>query len=111
MYVQDLLERGSRRTAKRAQLHQLGPKSNFNAVSPYRLAERADAPILLIHGKDDTIVPFKQSLMMADALKDAGKPYEFVQLEGEDHWLSQSATRKQMLSAAAVFVEKHNPAD
>jgi dipeptidyl aminopeptidase/acylaminoacyl peptidase len=92
-------------------LRQLGPISGFDEVSPNQHAKKANEPILLIHGKDDTVVPFKQSLMMANSLKDAGKPYEFVRLEGEDHWLSQSETRKRMLSEAVRFVEKHNPAD
>lgn len=47
----------------------------------------------------------------ANALKDAGKPYELIELEGEDHWLSRGETRKQMLSAAMRFVQKYNPAD
>ena len=48
---------------------------------------------------------------MADKLKDAGKPYELVALDGEDHWLSLSATRRQMLDATMEFVQKHNPAE
>ncbi len=66
---------------------------------------------MLIHGKDDTVVPYSHSHKMADALKDAGKPYEIIALEGEDHWLSLSTTRLQMLEAAVGFVQKHNPAD
>jgi dipeptidyl aminopeptidase/acylaminoacyl peptidase len=66
---------------------------------------------MLIHGEDDTVVPFSHSDKMADALKDAGKSYELVRLEGEDHWLSLSSTRLQMLEAAVGFVERHNPAD
>jgi dipeptidyl aminopeptidase/acylaminoacyl peptidase len=80
-------------------------------VSPLHYAKQADAPILLLHGRDDTVVPFDQSTKMADALKDAGKPYEFVVLNGEDHWLSRSETRDQMLEAAVAFVEKYNPAN
>lgn len=111
LYEQDLRERGSRKTSRLSLLRQLGPKDGFKEVSPYRLAENADAPVLLIHGKDDTVVPFRQSEMMADALKDEGKPYEFVKLDGEDHWLSLATTRKQMLAEAVAFVQKHNPAD
>ncbi len=48
---------------------------------------------------------------MADALDDADKPYRFVELEGEDHWLSTSETRLQMLTEAVAFVQEHNPAD
>ena len=90
---------------------ELGPRSEYKTYLPRHQAERADAPILLIHGVDDTVVYFNQSEKMADALKDAGKPYEFVRLDGEDHWLSLPDTRKAMLEAAVAFVEKHNPPD
>ncbi|MXO59203.1 prolyl oligopeptidase family serine peptidase [Altererythrobacter salegens] len=102
---------GSNPMVKTSLLAELGPRSGFAEVSPARLASRADAPILLIHGQDDTVVPFEQSAKMADALKDAGKPYEMVVLREEDHNLSRAATRKQMLAATVAFVEKNNPAD
>jgi dipeptidyl aminopeptidase/acylaminoacyl peptidase len=78
-------------------------------ISPAAHAGAADAPILIIHGKDDTVVPFEQSQIMADALKKAGKPVDFVVLNHEDHWLSRSDTRLQMLQATIGFLEKHNP--
>ena len=80
-------------------------------ISPAKLAARADAPVLLIHGKDDTVAPIEQSRAMESALKRAGKPVEFVLLQGEDHWLSREATRTQMLQAAVAFVEKNDPPD
>jgi dipeptidyl aminopeptidase/acylaminoacyl peptidase len=46
---------------------------------------------------------------MADALRKAGKPVEFVTLNREDHWLSQGATRPQMLEAVVAFLDKNNP--
>jgi acetyl esterase/lipase len=88
-----------------------GQPSSFNEVSPRRHAANAHAPILLIHGKDDTVVEFGQSSAMADALKVAGKPHELVVLQNEDHWLSRADTRKEMLRAAMRFVQQHNPAD
>ena len=81
----------------------------FNQVSPLRHAAQASAPILLIHGKADTVVPFDQSVKMEAALKSANKPVEFVVLSGEDHWLSREETRVQMLQATMAFVEKNNP--
>jgi len=92
----------------------LGVRSNgdpaLRDISPQHLAARADAPILLIHGKDDTVVPINQSLDLRDALKGAGKSVELVELTGEDHWLSSPATRVQTLAASVAFVEKYNPA-
>ncbi|MFM5906567.1 MAG: alpha/beta hydrolase family protein [Novosphingobium sp.] len=88
-----------------------GKPNTFDEVSPRRHAEQASAPILLIHGKDDTVVDFSQSTEMAEALKRAGKPHAMVVLTAEDHWLSRSETRMQMLEEALAFVKAHNPAD
>ncbi|MBA3050108.1 prolyl oligopeptidase family serine peptidase, partial [Brevundimonas sp.] len=82
---------------------------SLDARSPARLVAGADAPILLIHGRDDTVVPIEQSRLMAQALRAAGKPVEFLELEGEDHWLSRADSRRQMLTEAVRFLEQHNP--
>lgn len=82
---------------------------DLDAISPAKLAARADAPILLLHGRDDTVVPFIQSQIFADALRAAGKPYELVVLSGEDHWLSRAETRRRMLNETVRFLELHNP--
>ncbi len=111
IYNEGYRSSGGSRLSREGLRRQLGEPELWDPVSPLKLADRADAPILLIHGKDDTVVAYSHSTKMADRLKDAGKPYEFVTLEGEDHWLSLSETRQQMLKAAVRFVEKHNPAD
>jgi len=77
--------------------------------SPAQQAAKADIPILLIHGKDDTVVPLEQSRVMADALRKAGKPAELIVQKGADHWLSRGDTRLQTLEASVAFIEKHNP--
>ena len=105
------LRNGNRDIFRRSVEQQFGGRVNLDALSPSANAEKADAPVLLIHARNDTVVPFAQSKLMEDALKDAGKPVEFLALDGEDHWLSQSETRKQMLAAAVAFVERHNPPD
>jgi dipeptidyl aminopeptidase/acylaminoacyl peptidase len=79
------------------------------AISPAGHADAVTIPILLVHGKDDTVVPYEQSRIMADALKRAGKPVTFVTLDGEDHWLSRGATRLQMLQTMTGFLEANNP--
>jgi dipeptidyl aminopeptidase/acylaminoacyl peptidase len=78
-------------------------------ISPIDHIGAATPPILLIHGKDDTVVPFEQSQLMLDALQKAGRPAELVTLKGEDHWLSRGETRLQMLQATMDFLEKNNP--
>ena len=109
MVSTDIRESGNDTILKRNLKKEIGSGRDLKDVSPRRLADKADAPVLLIHGKDDVVVPYKQSVVMADALKDAGKAYEFVTLEGEDHWLSLGATRLKMLQETVKFVEQHNP--
>lgn len=110
MFREDVRASGQLETTRAALLNQLGPRERWNAASPLRAADRASAPIMLIHGADDTVVPYAHSVRMAKALKDAGKRHEFITLKGEDHWLSRSETRRTMLEAAVRFVEEHNPA-
>lgn len=83
--------------------------AKLNEISPATYAAQVSTPVLLIHGRDDSVVPLEQSQIMADALKKAGKPYELIVQKGEDHWLSRGETRAEMLTATMAFVEKHNP--
>jgi dipeptidyl aminopeptidase/acylaminoacyl peptidase len=91
----------------------MGAKSNGDpalaAISPVRLASRADAPILVAYGTDDSVVPPDQSRAMAAALRTAHKSAAVLELKNEDHWLSNSTTRTELVVASVAFVEKYNP--
>ena len=82
---------------------------SLDQISPARHAAAADAPVLLVHGKDDTVVPIDQSRKMRSALIGAGKPVEFIEMPGQDHWLTDEATRIEMLKATVEFLLKNNP--
>lgn len=107
----DIAESGYDPALSRVLKKELGRGRDLALISPIRFADRADAPVMLIHGVDDLVVPYRQSANMAAALTRAGKPVELVKLPGEDHWLSRSETRLTMLKAAVGFVEKYNPPD
>lgn len=81
------------------------------AISPLAQAAAASAPVLLIHGADDTIVEPEQAQRMHAALERAGKPSELVVIKGASHGLSQPAHREQMLEAALKFMARANPPD
>ena len=80
-------------------------------LSPIKHVDAITVPVLLIHGRDDTVVRFEQSEDMFDAMKHARKPVELVTLKNEDHWLSRSETRLQMLQSSVAFLRAHNPPD
>ena len=80
-----------------------------SSSSPSRLASRIDGPVLLIHGREDTVVPFEQSEIMERAMRAAGKDVELIALDREDHHMTFPATRRQMLTETIRFLEEHNP--
>jgi dipeptidyl aminopeptidase/acylaminoacyl peptidase len=81
------------------------------AKSPIRSAATFKAPVLLMHAVNDTVVPHSQSEAMARELEKQHKAVTFVSLAGEDHWLSQSATRVQMLKELDKFLSANLRAD
>jgi dipeptidyl aminopeptidase/acylaminoacyl peptidase len=83
----------------------------LDEISPIRHLNAVDVPVLLIHGLDDTIVPSKQSDLIFQALTGAHKKVQMVTLKHEDHWLSRSETRLQMLQASVAFLRANNPPD
>jgi dipeptidyl aminopeptidase/acylaminoacyl peptidase len=83
------------------------PREMLDAASPAEHAGQAKAPVLLIHGRDDAVVPVGQSKKMERALRDAGKTAQLIELEGEDHWLSEATTRLQTLEALDAFLAQH----
>lgn len=79
----------------------------LHAVSPAKHAANTSAPILLIHGKDNTNVPIYQSEIMRDALAAANKPHEFVALEGQGQTITSGEARTELLRRSIEFIDKH----
>lgn len=86
-------------------------RDQLEAVSPAYAAEQFKAPLLLIHGKDDTVVPIVQSRRMYKAMRKADQDVELVVMDGEDHWLSTSKMRLRILEEIDRFVMEENPPD
>ena len=82
-------------------------KDELREISPALNAGSFRAPVLLVHGRDDTVVPMEQSRVMQKALSKADKDVTFVQLKGEDHWMSRADTRVEMLRAVSEFIGEH----
>ncbi|MCP8898031.1 alpha/beta hydrolase family protein [Gilvimarinus xylanilyticus] len=80
---------------------------NLKAISPLQAVDKIKAPILLIHGEDDTVVPIAQSKDMEDALEDKDKPVTFIELDEDSHYLHSNKTRQQTLKAILEFVDPY----
>ena len=75
--------------------------------SPARSIDTIRAPILLVHGTNDTVVPISQSQSFAHLLQAKSKNYELIELQGEDHWLSAGESRLRLLTAIETFLARH----
>ena len=75
--------------------------------SPAMYAEQFEAPVLLMHGKDDLVVKINQSRLMRRALRRADRPVEFVEYKGGDHSLLTPGDRLQALQELDRFITTH----
>ncbi len=79
------------------------------AMSPAKNASKITVPVMLIHGREDTTVPLEQTEIMANAMRNVGKPVEVVVLENETHHIESPSTRTKMLRSMIGFLERNNP--
>jgi len=82
-------------------------RNHLKKISPINAIDSINAPVLLIHGEHDLIVPFNQSDNMFDEMEDAGKQVTFVELEDGNHHLSNAENRAKALEAIDKFVKQH----
>ena len=61
---------------------------NFIPYMPVRNVTKDYPPTMLIHGTEDTDVPYQQSVMMAEQFKKHGVEHELVSVAGGEHGLS-----------------------
>jgi len=83
---------------------------DMDSISPLKQVARLRVPVLLGHGDADHNVPYRQSASYADALKSAGKPYEFYTYKDEGHGWSTKEHRQDWLDHLDAFLAKYNPA-
>ena len=60
------------------------------AANPINYVSTDDSPFLILHGNQDKLVPWKQSQLLSDALKEKGVSVQFQIIEGAGHSLNGS---------------------
>jgi len=81
----------------------------LEAASPSKLARHVTAPVLLIHGDDDLTVPVRQSMIMNDALRAAGKTVKLVRMPKADHYWDnwERKDRLALYQEVAAFLKQN----
>jgi dipeptidyl aminopeptidase/acylaminoacyl peptidase len=76
-------------------------------VSPLRLVDKVERPMLIVHGANDPRVRRDQSERFAGALKSFRKPVELHVFPDEGHGLNRPANRLRFYSMVETFLARH----
>ncbi len=75
--------------------------------SPLFNADKVNTPILLLHGTADTNVPTGESIQFYTALKLLGKPVELVEIEGQNHHITDYKKRIRWQKTILAWFDKY----
>jgi dipeptidyl aminopeptidase/acylaminoacyl peptidase len=89
-------------------------KATYDARSPINHLDGFSAPLLILQGAEDPIVPPNQAHMIRDALKAKGTPVAYLEFAGEGHGFRRSENMIRAKEAELYFYGKvfgFTPAD
>lgn len=84
----------------------VGSGQHVRDGSPLKNSAEIAAPVVLVHGDLDINVGIEHSIRMANALKGAGKPVEFLRYPKLDHQLDDGEARIQMLTRIGELLDR-----
>ena len=78
----------------------------YRARSPIHAADRIAAPLLVLQGLEDAVVPPSQADQLVAALDRNGVPYAYLAFEGEGHGFRREETIRRTLGASVAFLAR-----
>jgi len=81
--------------------------AKLREVSPAHQAHRVNIPVQIIHGDMDVQAFVQHGRDMEDALKDAGKSVEYIEIDNMDHSAVRTKEMVTVLSAWERFLAQH----
>ncbi len=82
--------------------------SRLNETSPSEQANKIKAPLLIIHGESDRVVPIEQSNILIEELESAGNEnFQFIELPNGTHFLDKQENRTTLFKAMDHFLTTH----
>jgi dipeptidyl aminopeptidase/acylaminoacyl peptidase len=82
-----------------------------DAVSPLAYAAGITAPVLILHGEQDTNVPIAQAVYLHRALRHFGVAHEFARYAGEGHGFTNPTHQADVMHRIRSFLARHLPTD
>ena len=79
-------------------------KGRVAKANPITYVSKNDPPFLIIHGDQDKLVPYQQSVLLNKALEEVGVPVTFYKVEGDGHGWFRDPKVPELTKA---FLEQH----
>ena len=89
--------------------HPVRDATLLDELSPLRRLNDLRAPLLIVHGSDDTNVPSHQAELLTATLREKGKSHRYLRFEGEGHELLLSSNRVQFVDETIAWLHEHTP--
>ncbi|MCV7290555.1 S9 family peptidase [Mycolicibacterium wolinskyi] len=86
--------------------HPIADRELLERLSPLLRAHALTAPLLLVHGANDTNVPPSESQQMYDALRALGRDVEMLVFEDDGHEIIKRENRAILVDAMARWLTK-----
>jgi len=86
---------------------ELPDRDQADHISPAEHADAVQIPVLLIHGREDSVVDDEHSDIMNRALERAGKDVTYIHERELDHWLTGPSMRELVLRNVETFLAEH----
>ena len=75
-------------------------------ANPIRYLDPSDPPILIIHGRNDRMVPLNQSELLVDRLKKVGITHKFIEVKNAGHGFNARPHPTAKIKPSRKSIEK-----
>ncbi len=82
-------------------------REDMAARSPINFVERISKPLLVIHGANDNRVDRSHSDRLVAAMREAGKPVEYILFDNEGHQIRNINNQRRMMARIQDFLARH----
>jgi len=97
-----------RRSNRQGEYGSLEKDRDFlESISPIKKVDRIEAPLMIIHGRNDPRVPVGEATQMYDAIKKRGGEAEILIYDDEGHELAKLKNRLDAYPKIVKFLGKY----
>ena len=97
-----------RRAYEEAEYGSLSSDQAFlESISPIHQAKKITAPLMIVHGANNPLIPRSESEQLAEELKGRTIPFEYLPMDGEGAEIVSRLNRRRAYGAVVEFLERY----